>query len=115
MVRQERATFRDALMKNATLSYSVDTEDGLIKEEIEAADGTRALEFVGLKAPCKHDDVWVAFKENFGLSFLNEEGNLMTSCAEIRKLYNQGKTSEIFKFYVGAMDEYYDAHLLVSK
>ena len=115
IIRQERASFRDALLKNADFNYTIDVTDNLIENDIISKHNHSVLQMLGMSAPCSYDDMWERGKEKLGISFLDDYKNDVSTAASIQAIFDSGLTSDVFRYYASTLDRYYEVQMLLAK
>lgn len=115
IIRQERANFRDALLKNADFNFTVDVTEDLIDEEIFTKKGISVLSRVGVNAPCSYNMVGKLFFEKLELTFLDDYKINIQTCADIEEMFDNGQTSEVYRYYSKVLDKYFEIQVLLAE
>ena len=113
-LRQERAQFRDALLKTAQFSFGFDVTLGFITRDVDRADGEPLFASQGYTLPIRYDDMCRDLIEKLGVEFADQQSGECFSCEGLRHMYSQGRTAEISEYRVSRSDSYYSVQVLLS-
>lgn len=102
----EQAQFRNALMKNASYSFSFDVTEGYLTEEIVDVNGRKILESMGITPPISYDEECRIYIKKNDVRFYDDLSRQFFSREGLLKLYKEGVTSDNIEYYEAAADKY---------
>lgn len=110
----EREQFRNALLKNAIMHFSMDLTDGIIREEPYWNSGKPAISSMGASVPIAFNDFVEKILLN-GVEFENETRDREWTREGLLELFERGITECNYVLHNINRDKYYQARCLLFK
>ncbi len=115
LLKRERKSCREALIKNCEYGFFFDLTEGIVCEEFVTAHELGLAKKLGLEVPVRFDEMAVKYLETVNPAFLEKGMEKYFTVKGLADAYEKGLSCVNTEYYVPADDKYIRTNAIISR
>ena len=115
LLNRERASCREALIKNCEYGFFFDLTEGIVDEEFVTENELGLAEMLGIEPPVKFDELAFTYLQKVNPVFLEKGMEKYFTVKGLKDAYEKGMSCVNTEYYIALTDKYIRTNAIISK